>query len=175
MFVFSIVRHLSRKPDFWAVHPASGGWRPLYAGRWAYTSNFVKHILFFKIKNYSPDQATISNIIRLLSLWFMCKNNNRLISDEQKILQTISLQNYVKRLWNHSNTKIPVTIGKGTATAKPRSKAPHAGQWGLDSDVRQWGNKYSLLMHGIKMKSPVKFMFELITSVYELVYIFSIW
>ena len=32
------------------VHPASGGWRPLYAGRWAYTSNFVKHILFFKWK-----------------------------------------------------------------------------------------------------------------------------
>ena len=59
----------------------------------------------------------------------MCKNNNRLISDEQKILQTISLQDYVKRLWNHSNTKIPVTIGKGTDTAKPRSKAPHAGQW----------------------------------------------
>ena len=59
----------------------------------------------------------------------MCKNNNRLISDEQKILQTISLQDYVKRLWNHSNTKIPITIGKGTDTAKPRSKAPHAGQW----------------------------------------------
>ena len=59
----------------------------------------------------------------------MCKNNNRLISDEQKILQTISLQDYVKRLWNHSNTKIPVTIGKGTDTPKPRSKAPHAGQW----------------------------------------------
>ena len=29
------------------VHPASGGWRPLYAGRWAYSSNFVIHILFF--------------------------------------------------------------------------------------------------------------------------------
>ena len=80
-------------------------------------------------ENWSPDQATISHIIRLLSLWFMCKNNNRLISDEQKILQTISLQDYVKRLWNLSNTKIPVTIGKGTDTAKPRSKAPHAGQW----------------------------------------------
>ena len=58
----------------------------------------------------------------------MCKNNDYLISDEQKILQTTSLQDYVKRLWNHSNTKIPVTIGKGTDTAKPRSKAPHAGQ-----------------------------------------------
>ena len=56
------------------------------------------------------------------------ENNNRLISDEQKILQTISLQDYVKRLWNHNNTKIPVTIGKVTDTAKPRSKAPHAGQ-----------------------------------------------
>ena len=44
-----------------------------------------------------------------------------------KILQTISLQDYVKRLWNHSNTKIPVTIGKGTDTAKPRSKAPYRG------------------------------------------------
>ena len=43
------------------------------------------------------------------------------------ILQTISLQDYVKRLWNHSNTKIPVTIGKGTDTAKPRSKAPYRG------------------------------------------------
>ena len=32
------------------VHPASGGWRPLYAGQWADTSNFVKHILFFKWK-----------------------------------------------------------------------------------------------------------------------------
>ena len=32
------------------VHPASGGWRPLYAGRWTDTSNFVKHILFFKWK-----------------------------------------------------------------------------------------------------------------------------
>ena len=41
-----------------------------------------------------------------------------------KILQTISLQDYVKRLWNHSNTKIPITIGKGTDTAKRRSKAP---------------------------------------------------
>ena len=58
----------------------------------------------------------------------MCKNNNRLISDEQKILQTISLQDYNKRLWNHSNTKIPVTIGRGTDTAKPRTKALHAGQ-----------------------------------------------
>ena len=55
----------------------------------------------------------------------LCKNNKRLISDEQKILQTISLQDYVKRPWNHSNTKKPVTIGKGTDTAKPRSKAPH--------------------------------------------------
>ena len=45
-----------------------------------------------------------------------------------KILQTISLQDYVKRLWNHSNKKIPVTIGKGTDTAKPRSKAPYTGQ-----------------------------------------------
>ena len=45
-----------------------------------------------------------------------------------KILQTISLQDYVKRLWNHSNTKIPITIGKGTDTAKPRSKAPYTGQ-----------------------------------------------
>ena len=44
-----------------------------------------------------------------------------------KISQTISLQDYVKRLWNHSNTKIPVTIGKGTDTAKPRSKAPYRG------------------------------------------------
>ena len=43
------------------------------------------------------------------------------------ILQTSSLQDYVKRLWNHSNTKIPVTIGKGTDTAKPRSKAPYRG------------------------------------------------
>ena len=43
------------------------------------------------------------------------------------ILQTISLQDYVKRLWNHSNTKIPVTRGKGTDTAKPRSKAPYRG------------------------------------------------
>ena len=43
------------------------------------------------------------------------------------ILQTISLQDYVKRLWNHSNTKIPVTIGKGTDTAKPNSKAPYRG------------------------------------------------
>ena len=83
----------------------------------------------FLNENKSPDQATISHIIRLLSLWFMCKNNNRLISDEQKILQTISLQDYVKRLWNHSNTKIPVTIGKGLDTPKLRSKAPHAGQW----------------------------------------------
>ena len=41
------------------------------------------------------------------------QNDNRRISDEQKILQTISLQYYVKRLWNHSNTKIPVTTGKG--------------------------------------------------------------
>ena len=57
----------------------------------------------------------------------MCKNNNRLISDEQNFLQIISLQDYVKRLWNHSNTKIPVTIGKGTDTAKPRSKAPTRG------------------------------------------------
>ena len=56
------------------------------------------------------------------------KINNRLISDERKKLQTISLQDYVKRLWNHSNTKIPVTISKGTDTAKQRSKAPHAGQ-----------------------------------------------
>ena len=32
------------------VHPTSGGWRPLYAGRWADTSNFVIHILFFKWK-----------------------------------------------------------------------------------------------------------------------------
>ena len=40
---------------------------------------------------------------------------------------TISLQDYVKRLWNHSNTKIPITIGKGTDTAKPRSKAPQGG------------------------------------------------
>ena len=46
-----------------------------------------------------------------------------------KILQTISLQDYVERLWNHSNTKIPVTIGKETDTAKPRSKAPYTGQW----------------------------------------------
>ena len=52
------------------------------------------------------------------------QNNNRLISDEQ----TISSQDYVKRLWNHSNTNIPVTIGKGTDTAKPRSKAPYTGQ-----------------------------------------------
>ena len=37
---------------------------------------------------------------------------------------TISLQDYVKRLWNDSNTKIPITIGKGTDTAKRRSKAP---------------------------------------------------
>ena len=39
----------------------------------------------------------------------------------------MSLQDYVKRLWNHSNTKIPITIGKGTDTAKPRSKAPQGG------------------------------------------------
>ena len=52
----------------------------------------------FLNENLSPDQATLSHIIRLLSLWFMCKNNNSLISDEQKILQTISLQDYVKRL-----------------------------------------------------------------------------
>ena len=38
------------------------------------------------------------------------------------------LQDYVKRLWDQSNTKIPVTIGKGTDADKPRSKAPHAGQ-----------------------------------------------
>ena len=37
------------------------------------------------------------------------------------------LQDYVKRFWNHGNTKIPVTIGKGTDTAKPRSKAPQGG------------------------------------------------
>ena len=49
------------------------------------------------------------------------------------ILQTISLQDYVKRLWNHSNTKIPVTIGKGTDTAKPRSKAPYRG-----NDITRW-------------------------------------
>ena len=90
----------------------------------------------FLNENQSPDQATISHIIRLLSLWFMCKNNNRLISDEQKILQTISLQDYVKRLWNLSNTKIPVTIGKGTDTADSRSKAPHAGQW--LKEIRIW-------------------------------------
>ena len=41
---------------------------------------------------------------------------------------TISSQDYVKRLWNHSNTKIPVTIGKGSDTAKPRLKAPFTGQ-----------------------------------------------
>ena len=28
------------------------------------------------------------------------------------------LQDYVKRLWNHSNTKIPITIGKGTDFAE---------------------------------------------------------
>ena len=39
----------------------------------------------------------------------------------------MSLQDYVKRLRNHSNTKIPITIGKGTDTAKPRSKAPQGG------------------------------------------------
>ena len=71
----------------------------------------------------------------------MCKNNDHLISDEQKILQTISLQDYVKRLWNNSNTKIPVTIGKGTDTAKPRSKAPHAGQWCDIFFSRVWQNK----------------------------------
>ena len=47
----------------------------------------------------------------------------------KKYYKQFSLQDYVKRLWNHSNTKIPVTIGKGTDTTKPRSKAPHAGQW----------------------------------------------
>ena len=45
-----------------------------------------------------------------------------------KILQFFFLQDYVKRLGNHSNTKIPVTIDKGTDTAKPRSKAPYTGQ-----------------------------------------------
>ena len=40
------------------------------------------NIFCFLIENQSPDQATISHITRLLSLWFMCKNNNRLISDE---------------------------------------------------------------------------------------------
>ena len=42
------------------------------------------NIFCFLDGNLSPDQATIAHIIRLLSLWFMCKNNNRLISDEQK-------------------------------------------------------------------------------------------
>ena len=54
-----------------------------------------------------------------------------------KILQTISLQDYVKRLWNHSNTKIPITIGKGTDTAKPRSKAPQGGAKRCDKTDRQ--------------------------------------
>ena len=84
--------------------------------------------LLFKWKLIARSDHNISHY-KTASLWLMCKNNNRLISDEQKILQTISLQDYVKRLWNHSNTKIPVTIGKGTDTAKPRSKARHAGQW----------------------------------------------
>ena len=44
-----------------------------------------------------------------------------------KNITNIFLQDYVKRFWNHSNTKIPVTIGKGTDTAKPRSKAPQGG------------------------------------------------
>ena len=30
--------------------------------------------------------------------------------------------------WDHSKTKIPVTIGKGTDTDKPRPEASHAGQ-----------------------------------------------
>ena len=50
-----------------------------------------------------------------------------------KNIKTISLQDYVKRLWNHSNTKIPVTIGKGTDTAKPRSKAPSRGNKAVSS------------------------------------------
>ena len=41
------------------------------------------------------------------------------------------LQDYVKQLWNHSKTKIPVTIGKGTDADKPRSEAPHAGRINL--------------------------------------------
>ena len=41
-----------------------------------------------------------------------------------KILQTISLQDYVKRLWNHSNTKIPITIGKGTDSRQTEIKSP---------------------------------------------------
>ena len=43
------------------VHPASGGGRPLYAGRWAYTSNFVKHIMFYKWKLMAKSGHNISH------------------------------------------------------------------------------------------------------------------
>ena len=42
-----VIPHITWPIQNVGVHPASGGWRPLYAGRWAYTSNFVKYILFF--------------------------------------------------------------------------------------------------------------------------------
>ena len=78
------------------VHPASGGWRPLYAGRWAYTSNFVKYILFFLNENKSSDEATISHIIRLLTFRFM--SENMIWSAIKNVYYNIFLQDYDQEL-----------------------------------------------------------------------------
>ena len=64
-------------------HPASGGWRPLYAGRWAYTSNFVKYILFFKWKLIVGSGHNISyHTTAQLSVHVQ---NHDLIFDKQEI------------------------------------------------------------------------------------------
>ena len=42
-------------------HRLSGDWRPTHAGWWAYTSNFVKHILFFKWKLITRSGHNISH------------------------------------------------------------------------------------------------------------------
>ena len=59
----------------------SGGWRPLYAGRWADTSNFVKHILFFKWQLIPRSGHNISHY-KTAKLMIHVQKYNRLISDE---------------------------------------------------------------------------------------------
>ena len=75
-------------------------------------------------------QTTISHIIRLLSLRFICKNNNRLISDEQKILQNF----FYKITFNGSET----IVTRKFALQRVREQTPI----NPDQKPRTWGNEY---------------------------------